>query len=311
MQKLWGRSVEVPRRSHWQFAFLASESESPCPWSSSNTFVSKLRQRTKPRCAGRAPSVTCALILSLSAAHTNFNSVFCNPNGRAVAAPRMTFSMSSASSPFGKNRPKELSECAPSHFSRPRRVKQPVGSWRSAASPACRYADVSPRWPWSFHARPAAAVSGEICFCFSHVTSGTVQGDPLGGSIDVLAADSVLGTVESAMAERGKLWACADDLAASLAGISAMKALVPIFAKAEVVAGLWVSATKPVVVPLIAAASERVCRRVRRRIAVDCPGWSRFALEGVGRYLGFWIGQAAGTKQWVAAWGTSPRRVER
>lgn len=73
--------------------------------------------------------------------------------------------------------------------------------------------------------------------------------------------------------------------------------LVQVFAEAKAAAGLRQVATKPVVVPLLAALSGRVCRRGRRRIGVECPGVARFVVEDAGKRLGSWIRRSNGSWQ--------------
>lgn len=61
-------------------------------------------------------------------------------------------------------------------------------------------------------------IGGELLLS-SQVIAGVVHGNPLRGSMYVLVADSVLEAVERALADRGKLWACAGDLATTLSDI--------------------------------------------------------------------------------------------
>lgn len=75
-----------------------------------------------------------------------------------------------------------------------------------------------------------------------------------------------------------------------MANITVMQELVPVFAEAGAAAGLQLSATRPVFVPLLAAAVVQLCGRVRR-----CIG----AAEGAGKSLGRSVGPTIGAKQWV------------
>lgn len=59
------------------------------------------------------------------------------------------------------------------------------------------------------------------------------------------------------MGVRGRRWACADDLAMAMRNLMVMKDLIPVFAEAEAAVGLQLSATKMLVVLLLAAVSGR------------------------------------------------------
>ena len=69
---------------------------------------------------------------------------------------------------------------------------------------------------------------------------------------------------------------------------------------ARELAGLTLKPTKCVVVPLHTKFSSHVASIVRDAMCRLVPRWSAFQIKGAAKYLGIWMGPAAGAAQWHA-----------
>ncbi len=71
----------------------------------------------------------------------------------------------------------------------------------------------------------------------------------------------------------------------------------PCFSAAEAVAGLSLKAIKCKLVPLLPF-SQALADQIREWLSSNIPAWKDFSIAPTAKYLGFFLGPMAGTKQW-------------
>ncbi len=97
----------------------------------------------------------------------------------------------------------------------------------------------------------------------------------------------------------GIIRACADDLGAVLKKLSALKILYPIFQLARLAAGLELKPIKCNLVPLVPLSPSLIIS-IMAWLKRNIPVWGSFKVLPTAKYLGFYLGPAAGSRQWVA-----------
>ena len=119
----------------------------------------------------------------------------------------------------------------------------------------------------------------------------------------VLALDVFLQAFEVAVVQpkKGVIGACADDIGASLASITALIDMFGIFDVARTVAGLSLKKTKCPIVPLSGPFSPALRDDIASWLALNLPQWDGFAVSATGKYLGAIMGPAASGSMWTNA----------
>ena len=138
---------------------------------------------------------------------------------------------------------------------------------------------------------------------FCNVESGVLQGCTGSGSFFVIALNPILHMISqlTKLEKHERVRAFADDLAAALKSIYALKPLKLIFDIANKIANLELKIPKCVFIPLGAPVTEALKQQVRMGIEQVVPEWSSFKISDKGRYLGIWLGPGAHDNIWKEA----------
>ena len=133
------------------------------------------------------------------------------------------------------------------------------------------------------------------------ILSGVLQGCPLSGSFFVLCLDPFLQAFDCVIVQPqlGVTGACADDIGASLSSINLLSTMFPIFETAHALAGLCLKVAKCVIVPLSGNFSDALRDLVAKWLLEHLPAWADFQVVEAGKYLGAYVGPAAGKKLWT------------
>lgn len=134
------------------------------------------------------------------------------------------------------------------------------------------------------------------------ILSGILQGCTMSGTMFALILDPLLHKIDDLLKGNGSIArACADDIGASIKGISDLCHLYPIFKAAEKLIGLILNAKKVVLVPVADELSDAVRHRITQYLIENLPAWSTCRIQGAVLYLGFYIGPGAGLQNYTAA----------
>ena len=142
------------------------------------------------------------------------------------------------------------------------------------------------------------AAGGKSLLCT--FLSGVLQGCPLSGSLFSIAIDPFLCFIDSAL-EGGRLGivrACADDIGAAIKSSQVLKPSNHVFKLARLAAGLKVKTKKCVIVPVYTSCTLSTQSVWKDWLATHLPHWGDFSIRGSAKYLGIFIGPAAGSVQW-------------
>ena len=154
--------------------------------------------------------------------------------------------------------------------------------------------------------------------------SGVLQGCPASAFLFTIALDPSLHSFENALCQRapphassntlrsksGIMRACADDLGAALRSLRLLTLLEPIFETARTVAGLNLKPKKCVLVVLVPF-NGLLKTKIQEWLALHLPKWKNFNIQDAGKYLGFWLGPAAGAHLWDAPFKKFRLRVDK
>jgi len=153
--------------------------------------------------------------------------------------------------------------------------------------------------------------NGSFSYLFP-VGGGVQQGCPLSSVIFVLPIDPLLWVLSQVVAKPalGRVCVCADDIGISLLHFSAVKALHDIFSRFAKISGLKLSAQKCIIILTSVRASDHNTSLVRDWLSQNAPDWATMQIGNNGIYLGFWLGPAAGAKQWKTALTKYKLRVD-
>ena len=133
-------------------------------------------------------------------------------------------------------------------------------------------------------------IDGVISF-FADFRAGVLQGCPASGSLVVIAINPFLNLIETKLcAPREVCRAFADDLAAVLRSIEALKPISSLFKLLQAVSGMALKAKKCVIVPLGCSLSQELIDHIREWLKKRIPSWSSFSIAEEAKYLGFNLG---------------------
>ena len=107
---------------------------------------------------------------------------------------------------------------------------------------------------------------------------------------------------------RGIVRACADDIAFSLARLSHLELIFPIYEKAQNIAGLTLKIKKCNLTPGIEP-TPRVKSRIHRWLESHIPNWTEFKVLDAVELLGFFLGTKASEYVWAKPIRKYKRRV--
>ena len=143
--------------------------------------------------------------------------------------------------------------------------------------------------------------AGEVVFLYWYL-SGVLQGCPASAFIFDVSLDPFLAAFDAQIAQtgRGVVRACADDIGAALASYRHLKYFHPIFAKASEIAGLRLKPPKCNLVPTSIMFSEEIVRTIGSWLRKHIPEWQNFQVVPAAKYLGFYLGPAAGSLQFLS-----------
>ena len=132
--------------------------------------------------------------------------------------------------------------------------------------------------------------------------SGVLQGCPLSGSIFAIIMNPFLVHFENKIEikKKGVVRACADDIGMVLRSVSDLVSAHAVFSRAKRFAGLALKPAKCNLVPLAAQWSDKLSRAIHHRLANMIGEWQAFQVLPCCRYLGFYLGPAAGQMQWAS-----------
>ncbi len=152
-----------------------------------------------------------------------------------------------------------------------------------------------------YHKAHACAFVGGHTKILFYFLAGVLQGCPASAFLFNLAVDPFLNFLQISLAVRsgGILRACADDIGAALRTLATLKRLHPVFTQAHELAGLGLKPPKCIIIPL-APFSDALVAGIKTWLATHIPDWVIFSVKDAAKYLGFFLGPAAGKHQWIA-----------
>ena len=117
----------------------------------------------------------------------------------------------------------------------------------------------------------------------------------------MLILDPFLRAIDELIDQKGLATtrACADDIGAAIANISALRVFSCIFRVAADVANLRLKPRKCNVVPTAVNYSPHAVELYRNWLAANTPAWYGFHVDPEGKYLGFMLGPAANDSSWT------------
>lgn len=144
-----------------------------------------------------------------------------------------------------------------------------------------------------------SSIGGVQQFIFD-VLSGVLQGCPLSGCLLVICMDPLLKLfVEYGQKPfRSQLRACADDVGAALRKLKQLHILHQLFSEMQKASGLILKPAKCVIVLLTFEANSAVTFTIKESLLHYVPDRANFQIANIAKYLGFFLGPDAGTKQW-------------
>lgn len=143
---------------------------------------------------------------------------------------------------------------------------------------------------------------------FAWVRAGVAQGCPMSSWLFLAAMNVVMGFLRSACSPRMVVvQGCADDLGFALRALRALPALVAAFGVLAGPTGLRLKVVKCVLVPT-GVFSDVLVAAMRAAITRLCPDFSWVLIAPCGKYLGYWLGPGAGSRQFVAQLAKMRRR---
>lgn len=137
-----------------------------------------------------------------------------------------------------------------------------------------------------------------------NIFAGVIQGDPLAAAVFVIAFDPFLRRLDRILApsipRKPLVWACADDVAITLANFNDVVILNQEFGLLKAASGMQLNLLKCIFTILAQHAEEArigMVEMIKQRI----PDWTSIRLDTHGEYLGFHVGPTAKKLQWRGA----------
>ena len=153
-------------------------------------------------------------------------------------------------------------------------------------------------------------VGGQLKHLFQ-VRAGVMQGCPLSALLFNFALDPLLWLFDSLVVvpQFGKVWACADDLAATVRCLEHLKQVAKAFDIFAKFSGLHLGHAKCCIVLNSVVASPSNIALVKAWLIQNIPNWSNFCISNHAKYLGIQMGPSAGSVQWLDSIGKFKSRV--
>ena len=154
-------------------------------------------------------------------------------------------------------------------------------------------------------------IRGEVHFLFV-VINGVLQGCPLSSVLFNFAIDPLLWIFSTMIVKPkiGTVYACADDIAATLSQLRYLITLHSIFSMYQRHSGLTLSPKKCVLILTSCCASPGSIQIVRAWLAANIPDWADFHITNHAKCLGFFLGPTAGSQQYVEAVAKFKHRID-
>ena len=115
------------------------------------------------------------------------------------------------------------------------------------------------------------------------VLAGVLQGDPLSGSLFVLAIDPFLKLLRALLTKDEGSSAFADDIATLLATFRKLPVIAEAFDLFEQVSAMKLNAKKNVIVPLDRTADSTTITQIKQFLAGNIPKWNDFKVDGAAK----------------------------
>jgi len=178
-------------------------------------------------------------------------------------------------------------------------VMEAIKIWRAfLCAIKCLYAD-----------NHAYADDGGMIIYLFPILSGILQGCPLSGTLFVFVVDPLLWMFRKQI-NSAIIRACADDIGAALRRLDDLVALYNIFKKFQAVSGLVLKPSKCVIILTVCQCTPQILENIRGWLEIHIPEWRGMKIQACAKYLGFFLGPAAGSVQWNGPMAKFRKRTE-